>query len=146
LTCEQQLRMERGRDGECELMHLRTLLKSLLKLSLDGCGLLTCEQQLRMERGRDGECELRMEPTVARLHAAEHRADTLVRDATQKREGFRGGIRSRADFPLHECSPYRGLHGRHGRLGFVHRSKDHSLLPLAKPCDTIRNFFIAVVS
>jgi hypothetical protein len=48
-------------------------------------------------------------------------------------KGFRVGDRSRgrfatpADFPLHDCNPYRGLRVRRWGMGFVHRSRTNSL-------------------
>jgi hypothetical protein len=38
-------------------------------------------------------------------------------------ERSRGRFATPADFPLHDCSPYRGLYVRRERLGFVYRSR-----------------------
>jgi hypothetical protein len=57
----------------------------------------------------------------------------------------RGRFAPPADFPLHDCSPYRGLHVRRERLGFV-PSVDHFLFVSFDSflSRSIRNFFIAV--
>jgi hypothetical protein len=54
----------------------------------------------------------------------------------------RGRFATPADFPLHDCGPYRGLHVRRESLGFLPRSRGHFLSP-SKPLRQIRNFCIA---
>jgi hypothetical protein len=49
-----------------------------------------------------------------------------------------------ADFPGHDCSPYRGIHARRERLGFVYRSRTLFYRPVPNLSSPIRNFCIAV--
>jgi hypothetical protein len=56
----------------------------------------------------------------------------------------RDRVATPADFPLHDCSPYRGLHARRGSLGGVPRSRAIFCRPVPKPIRAIRNFPIAV--
>jgi hypothetical protein len=51
-----------------------------------------------------------------------------------------------ADFPLLDCSPYRGLHAPRESLGFVHRSRTIFCRSAPNLDITIRNFCIAVRS
>jgi hypothetical protein len=63
--------------------------------------------------------------------------------------GFRVGDRSRgryalpADFPLHDGTPYRGLHVQRWGLGVVHRSRAGFCRAVPNPNATIRSFCIA---
>ena len=52
-------------------------------------------------------------------------------------ERSRGRYATPADFPLHDCTPYRWLRARRWGLGFVRHSR-------AIFCLTIRNFVVAV--
>jgi hypothetical protein len=45
----------------------------------------------------------------------------------------RGRFTTRADFPRHDCSPYRGLHVRRDFGGFVHRSRAIFCRPVPNP-------------
>jgi hypothetical protein len=60
-------------------------------------------------------------------------------ETVKNRKGFRVGDRSRgryatpADFPLHGCSPYRGLRVCRWGLGFCPSIKGHFLSRRAKP-------------
>jgi hypothetical protein len=49
-----------------------------------------------------------------------------------------------ADFPRHDCTPYRGLHARRGSLGFVRRSRAIFCRPAPNPNSPIRTFLIVV--
>jgi hypothetical protein len=60
------------------------------------------------------------------------------------RDRSRGRFATPADFPLHDCSPYRGLHVRRTSLGFVPRSRTVFYRPVSNPNVTIRNFCFAV--
>jgi hypothetical protein len=52
----------------------------------------------------------------------------------------RGRFATPADFPRHDCSPYRGLHERRESVGFVHRSTAMFCRPVPSPSVPIRNF------
>jgi hypothetical protein len=75
-----------------------------------------------------------------------------AKSCESQREGFRVGGRSRgrfatpADFPLHDCSPGRGLRVRRWGLGFVHRPRTIFCRPVHYLLRTIRIFCIAVHS
>ena len=56
----------------------------------------------------------------------------------------RGRFATPADFPLQDCSHYRGLHVRRESLGFVHRSRAIYCRPVPNLDLTIRTLFIAV--
>jgi hypothetical protein len=63
--------------------------------------------------------------------------------------GFGGGesheaYATPADLPLHDGTPYRGLHVRRWGLGFVHRSRTILCHAVPNLIVTIRNFCIAV--
>jgi hypothetical protein len=69
---------------------------------------------------------------------------------TRTESGFYVGDRSRgrfarpAGFPLHDCTPYSGLHARPESLGFVHRTRTIFCRHVPNPSVSIRNFCIAV--
>jgi hypothetical protein len=54
----------------------------------------------------------------------------------------RGRFATPADFPLHDCSPYRGLHVRREWVGVVHRSRTIFCRLVPNPKRPIRNLSV----
>jgi hypothetical protein len=90
----------------------------------------------------------RLPARVSHCHPPWHTAMERLRIVTlgiPGGESLTGRYATPADFLLHDGTPYRRLRVRRWGLGFVHRSRGHSLSPLCQTfCVPIRNFYTAV--
>jgi hypothetical protein len=73
-------------------------------------------------------------------YSGEGVANRCVRGFRAGDDGSRGRYATPADSPLHDGTPYRGLHARRWGLGFVPGSRTVLCRPVPAPRDTIRNF------